>query len=77
MNDSDVSQAWTALNPTANQRRRIGVRLFAHLEAHDTSLAAEWLALLRLSPLRTIAFAAASAVAVAAVPLAWLVGALI
>ena len=71
MEDNELSSTWTALDPTASQRRRIGVRLFAYLEAHDTSLAAEWLALFRVSPFATIAFATASAIAIAAMPLAW------
>ena len=76
MNDDELSSTWTTLDPTASQRRRIGMRLFAYLEAHDTSLAAEWLALFQVSPITTIALATASAVAIAAMPLAWLAGAL-
>jgi hypothetical protein len=42
------------------------------LEAHDTSIAAEWLALFRLAPFGAIALVAASAVAIIAVsPLFW------
>lgn len=76
MNDNELTSTWTLLDPTANERRRISARLFEYLEAHDTSLAAEWLALVRVSPLATIALATASAVAIAAMPLAWFASAL-
>ena len=78
MNDQDLSTAWTTLDATADRRRRIDARLMAWLEAHDTSLAAEWLRLFRVEPLSALALAAASAVSiVAAPPLVWFARALI
>jgi hypothetical protein len=76
MTDDELTITWTALDPTASERRRISARLAAYLEAHDTSLAAEWLALFRVSPFTAIALATASAVAIAALPLAWFASAL-
>lgn len=71
MTDVDFTEAWTALEPAADRRRRIQTRLIADLEAHDTSLAAEWLGLLRVAPFKTLGLGALSAVALAA-PLALL-----
>ena len=42
MNDHELGAVWTALHPTMAQDRRIEARVFDWLEAHDTSLAAEW-----------------------------------
>lgn len=78
MDDQELSTAWTALEPTALQLRRIDARLTAWLDAHDTSLAAEWLRFFRLEPLAALGLAAASAVSiVAAPPLVWFARALI
>ena len=72
MNDEELGDAWTALEPAVGRRRRIDARVFAWLEARDTPLAAEWLELFRAAPLTTFGLAAASGVAIAAVPpLAW------
>ena len=46
--------------------------MFEWLDAHDSSLGAEWIALFRFAPLGTFGLAAASAVALLAVsPLLW------
>jgi hypothetical protein len=76
MNDEELNDVWTTLEPTVSQRRRINVRLSTRLEAHDTPLAAEWLALLKVSPFATIGLATVSAVAIAATPLVWFARAL-
>ena len=76
MNDEELNDVWTTLEPTVSQRRRITVRLSTRLDAHDTSLAAEWLALLKVSPFATIGLATVSAVALAAAPLVWFARAL-
>jgi hypothetical protein len=74
MNDEQLVAVWQTLDPTAAQRGRIDTRVSGWLEAHDTSLAAEWLALLRMAPLGTLALAAASAVAIVGLsPLLWVV----
>ena len=77
MNDEELSDAWTTLDPGASRRRRIDARLFMWLDAHDTPLAAEWLALFSIAPFATLALAAASAIAIiAATPLVWFARAL-
>lgn len=77
MTDEELNDTWTFLEPTIDERRRIDRRVFAWLEAHDTSIAAEWLALLKIAPFGAVGLASVSAVAIAALtPLAWFVGAL-
>jgi hypothetical protein len=73
MNDEALAGAWTAIQPTGHQRRRIDAHISAWLEARDTPLAAEWLALLRLAPFSATSLVAISAAAIAtAPPLVWL-----
>ena len=77
MNDDDLGDVWTALEPTVRRRRRIEARVFAWLEAHDTPLAAEWLALFRMAPFAALGLATVSAVSIiAATPLVWFARAL-
>jgi hypothetical protein len=73
MNDEELGDAWTTLEPTVRRRRRIDARVFAWLEARDTPLAAEWLGLFRVAPFAVLGLATVSAVSiVAATPLVWL-----
>ena len=73
MNDEELAGAWTTTEPTVYQRRRIDAHVFAWLEAGDTTLAAEWLGLLRLAPFSAAGLVAVSAVTVTtAPPLLWL-----
>jgi hypothetical protein len=65
MNDEELGGIWTTLEPTVSQRRRIEARVFAWVEAHDTTLVAEWLGLFKVQP-----FSAAGLVAVSAVSIA-------
>jgi hypothetical protein len=77
--DAELTQAWTTLEPHDPQRRRIDAQVSAWLEAHDTPLAAEWLALFRAAPVAGPGLALASAVSLsmfAAPALAWLMRAL-
>jgi hypothetical protein len=77
MNDEDLTEAWTTLDPADTQRRRIASRVFAWLDAHDTSLAAEWLTLIRIAPFGTLGLVAASAVVLLFVsPIFWFARAL-
>ena len=77
MNDDDLGDVWTALEPTVRSRRRIDVRVFSWLEADDTPLAAEWLALFRVAPFAAFGLATVSAVSmIAATPLVWFARAL-
>jgi RNA polymerase sigma factor (sigma-70 family) len=77
MNNEELGDVWTTLQPTVRQRRRIDARVFAWFEARDTPLAAEWLGLFRVAPFSAIALVAMSAVSLAtAPPLVWLARAL-
>lgn len=68
MNDEELGMAWTAIEPTTEQRRRINGRVLAWLDAHDTALVAEWLGLFRAAPFAALGLAAAGAVAIVASP---------
>ena len=77
MIDEEMERAWMTLQPTAAQRRRVDARVAEWLEARDTSLAAEWLGLLRVAPFSTAGLVAASAVSLATTPpLIWVARAL-
>jgi hypothetical protein len=73
MNDEELAAVWSTIEPTVHQRRRIDAHVFAWLEARETTLAAEWLGLLRLAPFSGAGLVAVSALTVAtAPPLMWL-----
>ena len=77
MNEDDLGAAWTTLQPTTLQRRRLDARMSSWLEARDTPLAAEWIGLFRVAPLPAAGLVAASAVSiVTASPLVWIARAL-
>jgi hypothetical protein len=72
MNDEALVDAWTALEPAGHERQRIDTQVWAWLDAHDTSLAAEWLGLFRAAPLGAFGLATVSAISIAAAPpLVW------
>ena len=78
MNDDELGGLWTTLQPTIYQRRRIDARVFAWIEARDTTLRAEWLDLFRIAPFSAAGLVAVSALAIAtATPLIWLARALL
>jgi hypothetical protein len=78
MNDEAASEIWISLTPAPAERRRIDARVFSWLEAHDTSLAAEWLGLVQTAPFAAVGLAALSAVSIVlATPLLWLARALL
>jgi hypothetical protein len=78
MNDEPLAGDWETLAPEARQRRRMEGRVFTWLEAHDTPLAAEWLALIRVSPFAAIGLGTVSAMSLAtAPPFIWLMRALL
>lgn len=75
MNDAELIAMWSALEPDGRRRARIETRVFEWLEAGETSLAAEWLELLRVEPLNSLAFAAVGAVSlVLLTPVGWMTG---
>jgi hypothetical protein len=77
MNDEELADAWTTLEPTVGRRRRIDAHVFAWLEAKDTSLAVEWLGLFRVAPFAAFGLATVSAVSIVlATPLVWFARAL-
>ena len=72
MNESELTGTWTALEPTPRQRRRIDARVRVWLEARESSLAAEWLGLLKFNPVTGLGFAAlAGCLVLLATPLGW------
>jgi hypothetical protein len=72
MNDEAIAGAWTTLEPSKDERQRIDAQVSAWLDAHDTSLASEWLALFKVAPLPAFGLAAVSALSIAAAPpLVW------
>jgi hypothetical protein len=68
MNDESLARVWATLQPTVDQRRQIDARVFAWLDARDTPLAAEWLALFRRAPLSAAGLVVVSAMAMATAP---------
>ena len=62
MNDTDFTQSWALLEPDSRRRARIETRVFEWIEASETSLAGEWLGLLKVEPLTGLAFASVGAV---------------
>jgi hypothetical protein len=75
-NSAELGRIWMTLEPTMGQRRRIDARVFEWLEAHDTSIAAEWLGLLKLQPFTAVGLVAVSAASIVftiatASPLLW------
>jgi hypothetical protein len=78
MNEEPLAGHWETLASELRQRQRMEGRVFAWLEAHDTSLAAEWLALIKVSPFAAIGLGTVGAVSIAtAPPFVWLVRALL
>ena len=74
MNDHDLENVWTLLEPGGERRRRMETRVRTWLDASDTSLLSEWLELFRMAPLPAFGLTSVSAVSMlAAPPLLWLV----
>jgi hypothetical protein len=72
VNDTDITQLWSRLEPNGRQRARIENRVFEWVEAGETSLLTEWLSLIRVDPLRALGFAAMAAVSLLMfTPLGW------
>jgi hypothetical protein len=78
MSDTDLMNLWSALEPTSRRRARIETRVFEWIEASETSIAGEWLALLKVEPLSVLAFASAGAASLAFLtPLGWMIALLV
>jgi hypothetical protein len=73
MNEHELAQTWTALEPNSAQRRRIEARVHGWLDAGQSSLAAEWLGLFKITPLAGLGYAAAATcLMLIATPLGWM-----
>ncbi len=73
MNDMELVSTWSALEPSARRRARIETRVFEWIEAGETSIAGEWLALLKVEPLMTLACVSVGAVSlVLLTPVGWM-----
>ncbi len=73
MNDTQLTQTWSTLEPNGRQRARIEDRVFEWIEAGETSLVSEWLNLIRADPLPGLGLAAMAAVSLLLLtPLGWL-----
>jgi hypothetical protein len=73
MNEIELAVTWATLEPTPRQRQRIEARVRRWLDARDSSLAAEWLGLLKVNPIAGLGFAAvAASLMLIATPLSWL-----
>jgi len=74
MNDTDLVSTWSTLEPSSRRRARIETRVFEWIEASETSLAGEWLGLLKVEPLKGLAFVAVGALSlVLLTPVGWMV----
>lgn len=75
MNDAELLSLWSALEPSTRRRARIETRVFEWIEAKETPIAAEWLALLKVEPVAVLAYASLGAAALALLtPIGWIAG---
>jgi hypothetical protein len=73
MNDTELMSLWSALEPGTRRRARIETRVFEWLEASETSIAAEWLGLIKVEPLMALAYASIGGVALFLLtPVGWI-----
>jgi len=78
MNDAEIMNLWSALEPPSRRRARIETRVFEWLEASETSIAGEWFALLKVEPLTALAYASLGAVVLLlSTPVVWIAGLLL
>jgi hypothetical protein len=72
MNDTEITQLWSRLEPNGHQRARIETRVFEWVEASETSLLSEWLDLIKVNALPGLGFTAMAAVSLLMfTPLGW------
>jgi hypothetical protein len=73
MNENELDSTWATLEPTQRQRRRINARVRGWLDARESSLAAEWIKLIKVNPIRSLSVTAVAAcLMVVATPLTWM-----
>lgn len=74
MDADELTRAFTALEPSAQRRRRIDARVSEWIDARETSLLAEWLRLLRIEPAMALGLCTVGGVSLALLsPLGWIV----
>ena len=74
MNDAEIMSLWSELEPSSHRRARIETRVFEWVEASETSLAGEWLGMLKAAPLTGLAYASVGALSIVVLsPVGWLV----
>lgn len=61
MSETELASLWSALEPSSRRRARIETRVFDWIEAGETSIAGEWLRLLKVDPVSALAYASAGA----------------
>lgn len=73
MNDAELIGLWATLAPGARRRARIETRVFDWLEASETSIAGEWLGVLKIEPLTVLACVSVGALSlVLLTPVGWM-----
>jgi hypothetical protein len=73
MNDTELTSLWAMLEPSSRSRARIETRILEWLEASETSLAGEWLALLKVEPVTGLAFVSVGALSLMLfTPVGWM-----
>ena len=73
MNDTELVGTWATLEPSSRGRARIEARVFEWIEASESSLAGEWLGLLKVEPLKALAFASVGALSLLLLtPVGWM-----
>ena len=73
MNEADLAALWAQLAPDQRRRARMEARVLDWLEASETSLADEWIGLLKVEPVTGLALAAVGALSlVALTPVGWI-----
>ena len=78
MNDTELMNLWSALEPSPRRRARIETRVFEWLEASETSLVAEWLGFVKIEPLKGLAYASVGALSLVLLsPVGWVVSLLL
>lgn len=63
MTDDELTSIWEALEPSPNTRARMESRVMAWLDAAQTPLLTEWLAMFRVAPIRGLSFSFVAAAA--------------
>lgn len=63
MTDDELIAVWEALEPSPDARARMEGRVMSWLDAAQTPLLTEWLAMFRVAPIRGLSFSFVAAAA--------------